>query len=379
VLNIVSVHTQSRAAIRRYNAESQDLELVRQTLHPYSLFARMKLYEGLNGKVARERRTITIPDVNNPPSEVRLKLSSESIQSLVAAPIIFKNEYYGNLSLSHNIPNHFLDPDIELIDGLATQLAMTLYRLASVENATELERRAKEAEVMSSIGQSAGELAHRLGNDLGLIRSYVNNVQRILREYGVAHLTLDENLTKIVQDTRRALGLANNVRDQLQTLQNEGQQTKEWVDLPVSTLLEETARSHSQLSSNIEIRLEIHDDSQVRIVQRQVVAILRNLFFNAVQAMPEGGILTLRSRSEGRYVALQVDDTGIGIAPENLSKIFTLGFSTKKDNSGFGLWSARRYALLNQGDLSVISDLGQGTIFTLLLPKSEVRDYGTAI
>ena len=379
MLNIVSVHTQSRAAIRRYNAESQDLELVRQTLHPYSLFARMKLYEGLNGKVARERRTITIPDVNNPPSEVRLKLSSESIQSLVAAPIIFKNEYYGNLSLSHNIPNHFLDPDIELIDGLATQLAMTLYRLASVENATELERRAKEAEVMSSIGQSAGELAHRLGNDLGLIRSYVNNVQRILREYGVAHLTLDENLTKIVQDTRRALGLANNVRDQLQTLQNEGQQTKEWVDLPVSTLLEETARSHSQLSSNIEIRLEIHDDSQVRIVQRQVVAILRNLFFNAVQAMPEGGILTLRSRSEGRYVALQVDDTGIGIAPENLSKIFTLGFSTKKDNSGFGLWSARRYALLNQGDLSVISDLGQGTIFTLLLPKSEVRDYGTAI
>jgi signal transduction histidine kinase len=89
--------------------------------------------------------------------------------------------------------------------------------------------------------------------------------------------------------------------------------------------------------------------------------------------MPGGGKLTLRARNAGRYVALEVIDTGTGIPHEQQEKIFELFFSTKH-GSGFGLWSARRHVLKNRGELEVSSEPGQGTTFTVLLPRDEVKN-----
>lgn len=108
----------------------------------------------------------------------------------------------------------------------------------------------------------------------------------------------------------------------------------------------------------------------VRGVHSLVMDILRNLVSNALDATPEGGQITLRARNAGSFVALEVIDTGTGIPRQSLDKIFDLFYSTK-GSSGFGLWSARRNALRNHGDLKVKSELGQGTTFTLLLPKVE--------
>ncbi|HET8842933.1 MAG TPA: ATP-binding protein, partial [Ktedonobacteraceae bacterium] len=94
------------------------------------------------------------------------------------------------------------------------------------------------------------------------------------------------------------------------------------------------------------------------------------LVTNAVQAMPEGGDLTLSAHKAGHFIALNVTDTGAGIAPRRQEQIFELFFSTK-GSSGFGLWSARRNALKNHGDLKMKSALGVGTTFTLLLPRAD--------
>ena len=86
--------------------------------------------------------------------------------------------------------------------------------------------------------------------------------------------------------------------------------------------------------------------------------------------MPGGGCITLRARSSGRSVILEVSDTGTGIPTEIQPKVFDLFYSTKQ-SSGFGLWSARRNALRNHGKLEVKSKPGQGTIFELHLLKVE--------
>jgi len=101
-----------------------------------------------------------------------------------------------------------------------------------------------------------------------------------------------------------------------------------------------------------------------------VTDILHNLITNANQAMPGGGTIVLRAHNAGRSVALEVSDTGPGIAEQHLTRIFDLFFSTK-GSTGFGLWSARHNALSNHGDLTVKSEVGRGTTFTLLLPKAE--------
>src|SRR5262249_35255695 len=147
-------------------------------------------------------------------------------------------------------------------------------------------------------------------------------------------------------------------------LHEEDRQVREHIVIPVKPLLEEVAQHYSSLEQqDIQIGIEMDvavDVAPVWIVHDQVSDILRNLFVNAVQAMPEGGMVTLRARNAGRYVELQVEDTGIGIKPGDVSKIFNLFYSTK-GSFGFGLWSARRNALANGGDLRVESLPGHRT------------------
>ena len=86
--------------------------------------------------------------------------------------------------------------------------------------------------------------------------------------------------------------------------------------------------------------------------------------------MHEGGTLLLEAENHDESVAIHITDTGIGIPEEVHDKIFELFVSTK-GSSGFGLWSARTNALKNHGTLEVKSIVGQGTTFTLLLPKAK--------
>ena len=96
---------------------------------------------------------------------------------------------------------------------------------------------------------------------------------------------------------------------------------------------------------------------------------LLNLSLNAVQAMPEGGALKLVGCQARRgRVELAVEDTGIGIPPEHLGRIFDLYFTTKEQGSGIGLSMVYRIVQLHDGDVEVESTPGRGTKFRLLLP-----------
>jgi tRNA(Ile)-lysidine synthetase-like protein len=116
--------------------------------------------------------------------------------------------------------------------------------------------------------------------------------------------------------------------------------------------------------------------------------VLMNLSVNAKDAMPDGGKLSIALTNEnlpksgsheaGDYVALKISDTGCGIAADTIGRIFDPFFTTKAPGKGTGLGLATCYAILRQagGDISVDSTPGQGTCFTLLLPRAEGRAAG---
>ncbi|MFL5655250.1 MAG: GAF domain-containing protein [Ktedonobacteraceae bacterium] len=367
ILHIAEDYSQCQGVIYRYDDITEEL-VVRRTLQDqgFSSFRRMKLNEGLTGSVARERRTIVIHDIHNPPPGiVPAQLSDLTIRSLLVIPIVFKDRYYGNLELSHNDIDCFRDTDVIFFEGLAQQLATTIYRLETAQERQEFEHQVQSAEIMSSIGQVTFELTHRWGNDLGLIEPYVDDIRQELAAQAATNSVISKKLDNIVRVTQKVLDLSKRLKQEL------GKPGVPEIIPPRALLEEAQTQALPSLPSTIHIDLAIDDNvAHIRAVYSMVADILRNLLTNAIEAMPKGGKITLKAHNIGRFVALEVTDSGVGIPPQQQDKIFDLSFSTK-GSSGFGLWSARTNALKNNGDLKVKSQVGQGTTFTLLLPKVE--------
>jgi signal transduction histidine kinase len=101
---------------------------------------------------------------------------------------------------------------------------------------------------------------------------------------------------------------------------------------------------------------------------RQVIL---NLLQNALEAMPEGGTLTVGTGLEGHMVRISITDTGIGVPQEAESEIFSAFFSTKPEGSGLGLFTANRIVKECGGKICFESDGGKGTCFSILLPVYE--------
>lgn len=95
---------------------------------------------------------------------------------------------------------------------------------------------------------------------------------------------------------------------------------------------------------------------------------LLNLFVNARQAMPEGGELIVRVKRVGNYAELSITDTGVGMSAEELERCFEVYFSTKKHGTGLGLSTTRRIIEQHEGTITVVSEKGRGTSFSIVLP-----------
>ena len=115
----------------------------------------------------------------------------------------------------------------------------------------------------------------------------------------------------------------------------------------------------------------------------QLQQVFTNLVLNAIQSMPDGGKLTIHSSlDKGEWVKVSLQDTGCGIAPENMEKLFTPFFTTKELGEGVGLGLAVSYGIIERhgGIIEVHSEMGKGSTFTVHLPAySEDRSRLTAL
>jgi signal transduction histidine kinase len=121
--------------------------------------------------------------------------------------------------------------------------------------------------------------------------------------------------------------------------------------------------------ANIEIKSYLPADlPAVKLDREMFKQALLNLMLNAEQAMPEGGELTIQATPEPGAVCLSLIDTGKGMGPDVLSKVFRPFFSTKPRGTGLGLPTTRKIIVAHGGTLSVQSEVGRGTKFTICLP-----------
>jgi signal transduction histidine kinase len=145
----------------------------------------------------------------------------------------------------------------------------------------------------------------------------------------------------------------------------------------INSILKKTLMFASQHrgGKNIEKVLDLQEDlPPVFVDPKQIQQVFLNLILNALQAMQNGGVLTLRSshaeRDGGQWVRVSVADTGQGIPQQILEKIFIPFFTTKAQGTGLGLAICHKLITQHQGSLSVTSEDGKGTVFTVELPAS---------
>lgn len=370
ILDKATEHSDSEVIIRRHDEANRELIKVaiknqRPTPPPEAISVAAS---NTNAQVFRERRTISIPYTKSPPRDIEGPVRlDDSINSLLITPIEFEKSYYGNLIFSHDQASFFKDSDIKLVEGLAKQLAVTLHRLEATQERKETAEKLNKLEAVKDMETSAYELTHRLGNDLGLVESYVNNIREELAKGDIDDTVLNEHLDRVVQDTSQVLKMSAALKEKVAKMDARQAET-----LPVIELLPKTGEwtPLPPIPSHISLNIDIDDNLrgvQVKVVHGQITEILHTLVSNAIEAMPKGGEITLNASLVDNKVHVVVVDSGPGIPRSAHKNIFHMFYSTK-GGSGYGLWSARRYAQLNSGDLMLDEQFTGGAKFTLTLP-----------
>ncbi len=126
----------------------------------------------------------------------------------------------------------------------------------------------------------------------------------------------------------------------------------------------------NQLKNRIEVRKDFGDLPQVPCYPVKITQILLNLLLNAAKAIPAEGVITIATRLEDGCAVIDVSDDGVGIPEEHLERIFEFGFTTRLEQGGTGLGLAitREMIRHHRGEISVVSEPGRGTTFTVRLP-----------
>jgi len=368
VFNKIMQHSDGQIIYRRYDSNRQMFVLKKYERLRDTAPRDIDRNDGIDGQVSRERRAILVSDVGHLEEGMVAPHEPPNIKTLIVAPVFSEDRYYGNLTLRHEQAGFYQEADRLLLEGFATQLANTLRRLEVIEAQREAEHQARQLEISNELGLSAYEITHRLGNDLGLVTTYVNHIRDILAKQGIDSSMIDKELGNINEDVRRVLKMSLGLKQKVADIQGTGRPMTPPVITSVKKLLEEAKLALPDSLANIELVWEVDNDlGDARVVTGQVVDILYSLVANAIEAMLDGGRITVKAFKDDIDVYIKVADNGPGISPANLKKIFNLFFSTR-NSSGFGLWSARRYAQANGGELTVSSQLGKGATFTLRLP-----------
>ncbi len=257
-----------------------------------------------------------------------------------------------------------------VVCGLAEEEMCLPFTIEKLNNSnTELanaKQALKQSEKLANMGQLSAGIAHELNNPLGVITMYSN----ILKDEAGKDSPIQEDLELIAEQADRCKkivgGLLNFAR-------------KNQVNLVATNFEKFVKNSFKSIIKQENIKLEFNTDLENNILDidtEQMMQVLTNLEKNAVEAMPNGGVLTVDLSENENEIILKIKDTGVGIAKKNMDKIFTPFFTTKPVGKGTGLGLPLIYGIvkMHKGQIKVTSNtdknMGEtGTCFTLKFNK----------
>ena len=338
----------------------------------------------VTGRALLERRVIHIPDV-----QADLEYTWAEAQKLgdfrtiLGVPMLREGIPIGVLALTRSEVRPFTEKQIELVSTFADQAAIAIENVRLFDEIQEKSRQLEMASQHKSqfLSSMSHELRTPLNAIIGLTEMMATNAARFGTEKA------QEPLRRVHGAGTHLLGLINQVLDLSKIEAGKLELNFETVHL--APLVDEVIGTARQLSDQNKNHLIVDDHdapSTMTVDPMRLRQILLNLLSNACK-FTKGGEVTLRTRTivDGRnWIEFAVSDTGIGMTPEQQAKLFQeftqADTSTARQfgGTGLGLAITRKLALMMGGDVTVTSELGKGSIFTVRLPASEHQTPDTS-
>jgi PAS domain S-box-containing protein len=221
-------------------------------------------------------------------------------------------------------------------------------------------------EKLAVLGQVAGSVGHELRNPLGVMSNAVYFLQTVLTD---ADDSVKEYLDIIKSEIAGSERIVSDLLDSVRTKPPQ----PDIVD--VQELIEQTLH-RCAVPPSVTVKRDIPATLlPLRVDAMQIQQVLRNLIRNGIEAMPEGGTLEIRAleNRQDETVTVSVRDSGIGMTPEVLTKLFQPLFTTKARGIGLGLVVVKNLTQANGGSVKVESEVGKGTLFTVTLPADQSK------
>jgi len=285
-------------------------------------------------------------------------------------PLMVKGRLIGIFSLDNKMSgDKFTSEDLELLSTVANQAAIAIENAKLYQEMREMEKSLHQADKLAALGTLASSIAHEIRNPLVSIKTFTQLVPQKLNSRDF----LDKFQTIVPEELERMETILNQLLSFGRPSQIEFRSidVEEIIDSILNLMNTELSKSNIEV-----IKLYGEDIPEIVADSEQLKQVFMNIVLNAIQAMPEGGNLTIITGTEQEsmggdtlsFVAIKFEDTGCGIPEKDLNNLFNPFFTTKSGGSGLGLSISHRIIREHNGHINVESRVGKGTAFTIKLP-----------
>ncbi len=375
---------------------------------------------GIWADCMRQRRPVIFNDYAAYPSKHGLPEGHSVLVRLISVPVIEGDKVRVILGVG-NKESNYEDADVEIAQlfgndmwriirrqRVETELAQNLEQQKALNHRLEeTQNQLVQSEKMASLGQLAAGVAHELNNPIGFVysnmgtlESYLHDIFSIMAAYDaleqkacanqelvqVGRLKKEKDYDYIKQDifqlmaqSRDGLMRMRKIVQDLKDFSHVGEDGWKWADLHRG--LESTLNIvWNELKYKCQVIKEFGELPQVYCMASQLNQVFMNLLMNAAQAIEDKGVITIRTGAENEEVWVEIEDTGKGIAPENVNRIFEPFYTTKPVGQGTGLGLSLSYGIVKKhhGRFEVHSEIGKGTRMRIWLPVKALETMPSA-
>ena len=336
--------------------------------------------ESLPSRLAASRLPTHIPDLTALEGDLRddfwIKLVNAGFRTSLVVPLLKDNEIVGTISLGRKQVQPFTDKQISLCKDFAAQATIALESTRRERQYREAQMALAHANRVATMGQLTASIAHEIKQPFSAVHTYAAAALRFLDKSPPDVVEVREALACIVSETDRA----SDVVDRIGSLIKKAPTRKEVVDLNAA-ILEVTALTRSEaIKTGVTLGTQLADNlPRIQCDRVQLQQVMLNLIVNAIQSMRgvedsnrELHISTVSIEPEG--VRVGVRDTGPGLSPETLSRLFEPFHTTKSDGMGMGLSICRSIIEAHGGRLWAIPCEPLGALFQFTIPATERTD-----